>query len=136
MALWTVKTEDKKCVEEHELWQKDDQVIRRVSGFRWGSWTVETTDNEPPVLHQTDGPSADAINMSDYSDENVESIELDSLDDGWYGDVIWPDDMSDEERERLEELWDEDGYDAWEADGWYNYETECWVSGQLDVQPA
>jgi hypothetical protein len=39
-------------VEEHELWQKDDMVIRRITGFRFGTWTVETNDNEPPVLHQ------------------------------------------------------------------------------------
>jgi len=136
MTYWTVKTVDKKSVEEHELWQKGDMVIRRITGFRWGSWTVETNDDKPPVLLQTEGPGGDAINMYDYCDENVENIELDSLDDGWYGDVVWPEDISDEERERLEELWDEDGYDAWEGEGWYNYETECWASGELEISPA
>ena len=136
MTFWTVSTQNKKCVEEHELWQKDDMVIRRITGFRFGTWTVETNDNEPPVLHQTDGPSGDAINMYDYCDENVESIELDMLDDGWYGDVIWPDDMPEDERTRLEELWEEDSYSGWEGQGWINYETECWATGPIDVAPA
>ena len=134
MADWKVSTKEKKSVEEHELWQKGDLVIRRISGFRWGTWTVTTTDDNPPEFDQSEGPGADAVNMYDYCDENIENIELDSLDDGWYGDVIYPDDMEDEERERLDELWDEDGYDAWESEGWDNYETECWASGELEIE--
>ena len=136
MTWWTVSTQQKKSVEEHELWQKDDFVIRRITGFRFGTWSVETNDNEPPVLNQDSGPSADAINMNEYFDENVESIEMEMLDDGWYADVIWPDDMPEDERERLEELWEEDSYSAWEGEGWVNYETECWATGPLDIERA
>ena len=134
MAFWKVSTQHKKSVEEHELWEKDGMVIRRISGFRWGTWTVETNDDEPPVLDQLEGPSGDAINMYDYFEHNVENIEMEMLDDGWYGEVIWPDDMSDEERERLQDLWEEDAYSGWEGDGWVNYETECWASGPLDIE--
>lgn len=134
MANWTVSTSEKKNVEEHELWQKGDLVIRRITGFRWGTWTVATVDDNPPQLDQEYGPSQDAVNMYDYCDHNVEEIELDMLDDGWYADVIWPDDMPDDERERLEKLWDEDSYSGWEDDGWVNYETECWASGPLDIE--
>jgi hypothetical protein len=129
MTTWTVSTTEKKCVEEHELWQKDDMVIRRISGFRWGTWTVETEDDDTPELDQTDGPGADAVNMYDCGYET----ELVSLDDGWYGDVIWPDDMPDEERERLEQIWDEDWSAGWETEGWLQYETECWATGPLEI---
>jgi hypothetical protein len=134
MAYWTVSTQEKKNVEEHELWQKDDLVIRRITGFRFGTWSVETNDDEAPILNQDSGPSSDAINMNEYFDENVESIEMEMLDDGWYADVIWPDDMPEDERERLEELWEEDSYSAWEGEGWVNYETECWATGPLDIE--
>jgi hypothetical protein len=136
MAWWTVSTQQKKSVEEHELWQKEDFVIRRITGFRFGTWSVETSDDEIPVLNQDSGPSADAINMNEYFEENVESIEMEMLDDGWYSDVIWPDDMPEEERERLEALWEEDSYSGWEDDGWVNYETECWATGPLDIEKA
>ena len=129
MTWWKVSTKEKKNVFEHELWQKDDMVIRRVNGFRWGTILIETEDDNPPVLEQTDGPGADAVDM--YNTEY--NYELDSLDDGWYGDVIWPDDMPDEERERLEELWEEDYYAGWEEDGWEHYETECWFHGTLEI---
>jgi hypothetical protein len=136
MAYWTVSTQQKKNVEEHELWQKDDFVIRRITGFRFGTWSVETNDDEAPILNQDSGPSGDAINMNEYFDENVESIEMEMLDDGWYADVIWPDDMPEDERARLEELWEEDSYSGWEGEGWVNYETECWATGPLDIERA
>lgn len=129
MAWWKVSTVQKKNVYEHELWQKDDMVIRRVTGFRWGTMLIETEDDSPPVLDQTDGPGADAVDM--YNTEY--NYELDMLDDGWYGDTIWPDDMPDDERERLEELWEEESYSGWEEDGWVQYETECWFHGPLEI---
>jgi hypothetical protein len=136
MTYWTVSTQEKKNVEEHELWQKDDFVIRRITGFRFGTWSVETNDDEAPILNQDSGPGGDAINMNEYFDENVESIEMEMLDDGWYSDIIWPDDMPEDERARLEELWEEDSYSGWEGEGWVNYETECWATGPLDIERA
>jgi hypothetical protein len=129
MATWKVSTKEKKSVEEHELWQKDDMVIRVVNGFRWGTWTVETEDDDPPDLDQTEGPGADAVNMYDCGYDT----ELVSLDDGWYGDIIWPDDMPDDERERMQEIWDEDWSAGWEEEGWAQYDTECWASGELEI---
>ena len=129
MALWEVSTEHKKCVFEHELWEKDDFVIRRITGFRWGTVLITTKDDTPPVLEQTDGPGADAVDMynTDYD------YELDSLDDGWYEDFVWPDDMEEEERERLLALWEDENYAGWEEEGWIQYETECWFHGPLSI---
>ena len=71
MADWKVSTKEKKSVEEHELWQKGDLVIRRISGFRWGTWTVTTTDDNPPEFDQSEGPGADAVNMYEIGRAHV-----------------------------------------------------------------
>lgn len=128
MTWWRVSTEHKKNVYEHELWQKDDWVIRRITGFRWGTVRLETAGEEP-VLDQTDGPGADAVDMymTDYE------YELDSLDDGWYAETIFPDDMPEEEQERLEQLWEDESYAGWESEGWEQYECECWFHGPLEI---
>lgn len=132
MTWWQVSTQDKKSVFEHELYQKDEWVIRRISGFRWGTVLIETDGNTPPVLDQNDGPSADAVDMynTDYN------YELDTLSDGWFEDFVWPDDMPEEERERLLELWEEEGSWGWESEGWDHYETECWFHGPLDIEKS
>ena len=137
MANWTVKTLDKKSVEEHEIWTKDGQTIRRISGFRWGSWTVETDDDEPPEFEFDEVPGgngkADSLNMWNCETNNIVTVELISMDDGWYGDIDWPEDMDDDERERLEELWEEEYYDGWENDGWVLDETEAWIWGPIEI---
>lgn len=138
MAVWTVSTKEKKSVEEHEMWEKDGQVIVRVSGFRWGTWTVTTTDDNPPEFEREACPGGsddlDSVDMYGAHDNNIESVDLVSLDDGWYGDVRYPEDMDEEEQERLEELWDEDAYSAWEEEGWTQTDTECWAWGEFDIE--
>jgi len=130
MTEWLVKTLQRKSVEEHELWQKDDLVIRKIVGFRHAEFYVTTEDENPPVLDQFYGPGADAVDMYnlDYECSMKEML------DGWYQEFIWPDDMPNAERDRLEQLWDEDSYEGWETEGWRQYETECWLRGELGVE--
>lgn len=138
MANWTVSTVDKKSCEEHEIWVKDGMEIRRISGFRWATFDVETNDDNPPVFEfrSTPGGSADldSVDMYNCCENNIENVELVSMDDGWYGDIVFPDEMSEEEQERLTELWDEEYYDGWESDGWVLDETEAWIWGPIEVQ--
>lgn len=132
MTWWNVATADKKSVEEHEFWQKGDMVIRRVNGYRWGVWAVETDGDEPPEFERVAMPTGssdeDSIEMNSIDYEG----ELESLDDGWYAEIIWPDDMEEAERDRLQALVDDDAY-AWENEGWSNYETEVWFWGPLNI---
>lgn len=138
MTQWEVSTVDKKSVEEHEIWSKDGVEIRRINGFRWGTWIVTTNDGNEPKFEYTTVPGgndvADSVDMYNASGENIDDVELVSLDDGWYGDVVYPDDMDDDERERLEELWDEESYSGWEGDGWMQSDGECWVWGELKIE--
>jgi len=138
MATWKVITKDKKSVEEHELWEKDGLTIIRITGFRYGSWIITTTTDKEPIFNRVRNPLGDeldnSIDMYSLLDENIESCDLDSLYDGWYSDVLYPDDIDQIEQERLDELWDEDSYEGWEKDGWIQTETECWVSCDLIVE--
>jgi len=136
MATFKVTTANKKSVEEHEFWEKDGQTIIRVTGFRWGTWIVTTETNDEPVFERVRNPlgneDEDSVDMHNLSDENITDCELESLDDGWYSDIIYPDDFEDEER--MNELWDEDPFESWEREGWMQTETECWVSCDLIVE--
>ena len=125
MATWVLKTLDKKSVEETEFWTKDGKTIKRITGFRWGTVYCESDERPDIDLSNPDGLEVFA---TDYD------FELDNLDDGWYGDVEYPEDMSDEERERMDELWNEDSYDGWEGDGWTNDDTETWFYGPLSLE--
>lgn len=132
MTVWRVSPENKKSVEETEIWVKDGLTIRRTTVFRGGTFFVETNNDEMP--DDIDPANPDGINMYDYFSDNAENgAELESLWDGCSETFEFPDDMDEEERERLEELWAEESYSGWEGEGWMNDETECWFYGPLEI---
>lgn len=130
MTMWTVSTKEKKSCEEYEIWTKDDQTIKRINGFRWGTFSVETNDGNPPPIDEN---NPNGVDMNNFFADNVDSVELVSMDDGWYSDVQYPDDMDEEEQDRMTELWDEDSYEGWEREGWMQFDSEAWLFGTLSI---
>jgi hypothetical protein len=125
MATWVLTTTDKKSVEEIEFWYKDGKTIKRTTGFRWG--TVYCESDEKPEI-DLDNPEGISVFDCGYD------FELDNLDDGWNCYVEYPDDMDEEDQERMDELWDEDAYEAWEGEGWSQNDSETWFYGPLSLE--
>ena len=120
--------------EEREQWYNQEKgwSIVRINGYRWGTFTVETSDDNPP--DDIDPANPDGINMYDYFSDNAEDgAELDSMDDGCYMDWEWDDAMSEEDWAEVEKLWEDDSYDGLESNGWTNTETEAWLYGPLEI---
>jgi len=131
MTIWKVATAHKKMCEEREIWTKDDKTIIRITGFRWGTFTVETNDGEPP--EDIDPENPDGINMYDYFSDNADNgAELDSMDDGCYLDYEF-EGIDEAEQEELKAAMEDDHYEYLEGNGWYNSETEAWLHGPLEI---
>ena len=79
MAFWKVSNLQKKSCEERATWVKDHQIVTRIDGWRWGTYNVETTDDNPPDGITED--NEDGINMNDHNGENIVSIDMDNMDD-------------------------------------------------------
>jgi hypothetical protein len=140
MATWTVKTYHKKNVQENETFvQRNGKGrITTANGFRWGEWTVETSDDNPPEFEFTEVPGGDgakdSINMLDCSVNNIEDVELVSMDDGgcWYD--IEFEGLTLEEEEELEEFIDENSiYELEDSGDWYQDDTEWWIWGPIEI---
>lgn len=133
MPTWYAKTTQKKCVEEHQIWTKNNLTIRHITGYRWGEFNIHTEDNNPPTfeLKAVPGgdPNLDSIDMWNCGYES----DLVELDDGWFEDFIWPDNMAPFARDSLEVKWNERPFDSWEEDGWILADTEVWFTGPLEV---
>ena len=142
MATWTVKTYHKKNVQEVEHWvrREGEGRLTVTNGFRWGEWTVETSDDNPPEFEFTEVPGGngarDSINMLDCEVNNIENVELVSMDDGgcWY-DIEYQG-LTLEEEEELDEFIDENSVYELEDrdDSWYNDETEWWIWGPIEIK--
>ena len=132
MAHWTVSTIEKKSCEEREIWKKGNKIIVRINGFRWGTFSVETNDDNPP-----DGITAeneDSIDMYSHCGDNIDTIDLISMDDGWYGDFEFIGFEGDEEQEILDAIDEaDDYYEYLEENGWSNDDTEGWLHGSLEI---
>lgn len=98
MAIWKITNATKKNAVERQFWIKDGVTIIKEEGFRWGIWSCES-DEQPDVdLDNSDGYE---LMSTDYEWEMEEMI------DGSWVDWTFPEDMDEEEQERIQELWDE-----------------------------
>ena len=122
MATWELSTDYKKNALERQFWCKDGVTITREDGYRWGRFITESDEKPNIDLHNEDGYE---IGEDEYE------WELYSMDDGCWADWEFPDDMSDEEREKIENAWDEDFYEGLEELGWSNDDTEYSLQGPL-----
>lgn len=125
MATWKISNYHKKNAVERQFWTKDGITVTKDEGFRWGYWTCESDERPDIDLKNPDGIE---ILFGDYD------WEMESMDDGCWVEWTFPDDMDEEEQERIQELWDEDFYEGMEGDGWNNDDTEQWIYGPLCLE--
>lgn len=140
MASFKVSTYYKKSCEEHEHYIKDGMTIIRKTGYRGCSFFVETNDDNPPEFEFDFVPGGDgnkdSVNMYDCCYNNIENVELDTMWDGCWEDIDFPEDMNEEEQERLMELIEEEGiYEVLEEqEGWTLNDSEAWVWGPILIE--
>ena len=122
MAIWKLTNLHKKNAVERQFWTKDGVTVTKDEGFRWGIWECESDERPDIDLDNPDGwePLSDEVDW-----EMVEMI------DGCWVEWAWPDNIDEEERERVEALWDEDWFEGMEGDGWSNDDTEQWIYGPI-----
>jgi hypothetical protein len=132
MALWKLSNLQKKSCEERSTWVKGNQVVTRIVGWRWGSFIVETTDDNPP-----DGITEDneeGINIRDHEGKNIVSIDLDNLEDVVYGDFDYPIVITEEQQAEIEYGCERKGYYSYfEENDWELDDTEVWFMGPLEI---
>jgi len=139
MATWKVSTYYKKSIEEIEYFVKDGMKIVHRTGWRGGSWTVTTSDDNPPEFEFSCVPGGtddkDSIDMNNCYVNNIEEIEMNETWDGCYDDTEWPEGIDPDERAAIEEMMEEEGYyTAFEENDWSHDETEMWIWGPILIE--
>jgi len=119
MATWIVTT-GRKDLTEVEEWTKDDIVIKRMEGWRSGTWYVTTSDDNEP---QVEADPMGMVDMNWLEGSNIEECEFESTNDGVWGEWEFPEDFDEDEQQRIIDGFEEDFYDFMEEDGWSNSDT-------------
>ena len=140
-TTWRVSPYYKKSCEEHEHYTKDGMTIKRKTGYRGATFIVETNDGNPPEFEFDFVPGGDgrkdSINMYSCDSNNIESVELESMWDGCWEDIDFPEEMDEDEVERLQDLIEEEGdiYDVLEnQEEWSQDDTEAWIWGPILIE--
>ncbi len=76
--------------------------------------------------------------MYDCPGSNIENVELESMWDGCWEDIVFPDEIDEGEQERLQELFEEEGiYEILEnQEGWMLDETQAWIWGPILIEDS
>ena len=120
---WRVSTREKKSVTQIETYTHFGLTATREVGWRWGSWKYDT---KPDLSIYKEDDQHDVYDFGEVTDSD--------LDDGCWAEWNWPEEVSAEERERLEEIYDEEGDEGLEDADWSFEDTETFVTGPLDVE--
>lgn len=124
MATWELTTEWKKSSVERQFWSKDNKVIIREEGFRWGTFTTES-DDKP--LTQDELKNEDGYEL-DGDWEMVDMI------DGCWADTEVGRNCTDEDLAEFNDAWEENYYEGVEELGWTLDDTEFYfTSGPLKL---
>jgi hypothetical protein len=135
MAIWRVSNSAPKSLAEREIWTHSDKgEIVRETLFTHGAYLVVTEDDNPPEFEREAVPGGDGA--EDSVDMNFCGYEtqLIGLEGGVKLIVTWPEDMGEEERQALVDIWEEEPYEGWEGEGWDLDDTEVWFWDDLNIE--
>lgn len=122
MATWSVKPAWKKSIIERNYLTKDGNTVMVETGWRWGEFTVETEDDNPPNIEA-------GVDIYDCGYES----ELVETNDGCWEEVD-TDDCDDETKEWLEEFFEENSWLDLEEHGWMQDECEMIIDCDLIIE--
>ena len=126
--MFILEPEYTKCVIEVETWNKDSFLIKRAIGWRYGKILVgDFTEEE----------IKDLIKEKDSLDRVCVSEKFDFIDqklqDSFTDDLSFSEDMPEDEINRLNNLFYEEGETALEEDGWEIYDTDLYFESKIKI---
>jgi hypothetical protein len=122
MALWSIKPTWKKSLIEREEYTKDGNRIIIETGWRWGEFTCETEDDNPPEIEA-------GANLWDCGYD----VELVETTDGCWEDHDM-DECDPDVVEWLEEFFEENSYLDLEEHGWVRGDSEMIISCEPEIE--
>ena len=106
MATWNIQPSYKKSVIERIHYYKGDKEIVEETGWRWGEFTCETDDDNPPVLEE-------GVDLYSCGYD----VQMEYCDDGCWTEYEF-NGFTEEEQEEMEEWLDENSSWELEENGW------------------
>ena len=121
---WKLSNKHKKKIIQIETFTKGDMELTVKTGWRWGQIYY---DDKPDV--QLDNDDDEFVAVYDLGDP----IDME-FDDGCWTEFEFSANVPADERELVEELYNEDGFLALEQEGWESDDSEIELYGPFELE--
>jgi len=122
--IWSLSTQYKKSVMEEMYYSKGDKKIVIHQGYRWGKFTC-ISETKPDIVLDDEQGEYDVYNDRRYD------WEMEYCDDGWYNDITFSDNISEEEQIQIQLAWDYNFFEGLEDLGYDHEDTDIILEGPL-----
>ena len=130
-VVYKISPKSKKHIEYIQFYEKDGHEIKYVEGYSsgWVTVTGDEMESEGLDLDEMIGDSnSDGLNVYGHF-----STEDHFFSDGVSDDIVFPKTLSKGDRDKLENIFFEEGTDGLENMGWEQVDSELLFFGQLNI---
>jgi hypothetical protein len=141
MTLIKIEPTYKKSTIEIEFFNREDGTQVKVeTGWRWGTFYADVTDDEMDELKEHNEANKDGSSWDSFEIGTLTGFEMDNTFDGCWMDFRvwnknWTEEQCDALREEIELACEEGDWFEWlETNDFSPWEMETYIVGELDIE--
>lgn len=141
MTLIKIEPKYKKSTIEIEFFNREDGTQVEVeTGWRWGTFYADVTDDEMDELKEHNEANKDGSSWDSFEIGTLTGFEMDNTFDGcWMDFRVWNKNWTEEQRDALREeielACEEGDWFEWlETNDFSPWEMETYIVGELDIE--
>ena len=126
--MFILEPEFQKCVIEEETWKKNETIITRAIGWRFGKIIINESSEKEITKALKDRNDWDRVCVSD----KFEIIDQ-KLQDSFQDDLSFPDEFNEKESNKLSKLFSKKGESIFEQEGYEIQDTKLYFEANIKI---
>ena len=127
--MFILEPEFQKCIIEEETWKKNEIIITRAIGWRFGKIIINESSEKEITKALKDRNDWDRVCVSD----KFEIIDQ-KLQDSFQDDLSFPDEFNEKEVNKLSKLFSKKGESIFEQEGYEIQDTKLYFEANIKIK--
>ena len=127
--MFILEPEFQKCIIEEETWKKNEIIITRAIGWRFGKIIINESSEKEITKALKDRNDWDRVCVSD----KFEIIDQ-KLQDSFQDDLSFPDEFNEKEGHKLSKLFSKKGESIFEQEGYEIQDTKLYFEANIKIK--
>jgi hypothetical protein len=126
--MFILEPEFQKCIIEEETWKKNEIIIIRAIGWRFGQIVINESSEKEITKALKDRNDWDRVCVSD----KFEIVDQ-KLQDSFQDDLSFPDELNEKESNKLSKLFSKKGESIFEQEGYEIQDTKLYFEANIKI---